>query len=40
VAKLSTAFQPVYASLTAEQKKAADNMFRMRDEEHQQKQGG
>ncbi len=40
VEKLTTAFHPLYAALSAEQKLAADDMFRMRQEEHKAKQGG
>jgi periplasmic protein CpxP/Spy len=40
VQKLSTAFDTVYAGLTADQQKAADEMFRVKADEHAQKQGG
>jgi periplasmic protein CpxP/Spy len=39
VKKLSVAFRPLYASLSPDQKKTADEMFRARAEEHEQKQG-
>ncbi|HVC18105.1 MAG TPA: Spy/CpxP family protein refolding chaperone [Rhodanobacter sp.] len=40
VQKLSNAFDTLYAGLTADQKKAADEMFAMKALEHQQKRGG
>jgi glucose dehydrogenase len=40
VQKLSTAFHTLYASLTADQKKAADDMFRASAARRGEKQGG
>jgi hypothetical protein len=40
VQKLSTAFDTLYAGLTADQQKSADEMFRMKAGEHEHKQGG
>lgn len=40
VQKLSAAFDTLYASLTVDQQKAADEMFRMTAAGHEQKQGG
>lgn len=40
VEKLSAAFDTLYAGLTVDQQKAADEMFRMTAAEHGQKQGG
>jgi len=40
VQKLSTAFDALYAGLTADQQKSADEMFRTSAAEHPQKTGG